>query len=180
MSVIDDFRAVCKVIPYINKGIFYSELYLFLRECHRRRVDLIIESGVKHGFSTRIIAQAYDGNVISIDREIAIKPINHKSTLIEGDSIQIIPELLERHADKRIGVLLDGPKGLKALALKDACLSHPAVKLVGIHDVARGNGERLHSHDESFRARYGRKLDEMIHTDYAAKYPNGPGLGIWT
>jgi hypothetical protein len=178
MSFFNEFKAVAESIPYINKGVFYSELFLFLRECRKKKVTLIVESGVKYGFSTQVLAAAYEGELISIDQAEAQVP--EGVTFIQGDSIQEIPKLLaDFPEDGAVGILLDGPKGEKALALKDECLNHPAVKVVAVHDVKPGNGETLHSHDAAFRRNHGKKLDALILTDYAAKYPDGPGLGIW-
>ena len=180
----EHFRRLCEGIPYINKGIFYSEMYLFLCACALDGVRVVYESGVKYGFSTRIMDKAFCGGVvISYDLDLsAIEPYNWlRTNFIEGDATDLIPKALDANGDAtRAAVLIDGPKGERALQLKDACLKYPCCKLVGVHDVAPGHGESAHSHDYAFRKQHGRELDALIQGEYALKYPKGPGLGIWS
>jgi len=180
--ILPTFRRLCEQIPYRHKGMFFSELFLFLRACDRRRVEVILESGVKHGQSTHVLAAAFWGRVISIDRTflpsfLATAPPGVQ--FVDGDATREIPRLLGFFETARVGVLIDGPKGAAALALKDACLRMPCVEVVGVHDVPRGHNERLHSHDPTFREYFGRELDSLIPAAVAAKYPYGPGLGLW-
>lgn len=181
--ILPRFRRLCATIPYRPKGMFFSELFLFLRECDRRRVDVILESGVKHGQSTHVLAAAFWGRVMAIDRVFLpsfVESAPPGVKLIQGDARCEIPRLLEAlgEAGARVGVLIDGPKGAAALALKDVCLRFPQVEVVGIHDCER-RGEYLHSHDPTFREYFGRELDALLPSEMVAKYPNGPGLGIW-
>lgn len=172
------FRQVCAQTPYIKKGLFYSEVFLFLQTCDRRRVDLLVESGVAGGMSTQLLA-ASGQTVLAIDRNFAIDP-PPGVTFIRGDARKQIPQLLEQFADRRIGILLDGPKGDAALALKDQALADPAVFVVAVHDLPANHGDR-HSHDAMFRARVGRELDALLGAHpYAQKYPDGPGLAVWS
>lgn len=173
-----EFLAVARTVPYQPKGIFYSEVFLFISACQEEGVDLVIESGVKHGISTQILARLFPDALISIDRLFEIVPPPGAQFLI-GDACVAIPELIARYTDKRIGILIDGPKGERALRLKNVCLGHPNVRVVAIHDIARGSGETLHSHDWTVQAGDAAQLDAWLEHEYAAKYPNGPGLGIW-
>lgn len=173
-----DFLGVAREVPYQPKGIFYSELYLFVSACSDHGVNLILESGVKHGISTQILARIYPGAVMSIDRSFEIAPPAGVQ-FIPGDACIALPELIARHPDHRIGVLIDGPKGERALRLKNVCLGYPNVRVVAIHDVARGSGETTHSHDWNFQTSAAARLDAWLEHEYADKYPNGPGLGIW-
>lgn len=181
--ILPAFRRLCEPIAYRPKGMFFSELFLFLRECDRRRVDVVIESGVKHGQSTHVLAAAFWGRVMSIDRAflpsfLATAP---PGQYVEGDATVEIPRILSNicPTGRRVGVLIDGPKGAAALALKDVCLRMPCVEVVGIHDLPPGHGERLHSHEATFREYFGRELDQLIPAAVAVKYPYGPGLGLW-
>lgn len=176
------FRKVCEQIPYRHKSIFFSELFLFLRACDHRRVDLIVESGVKHGGSTQVLATAFGGRLMSIDRAFLpsfLKTCPRGVQLIEGDATREIPRILGTLDGHRVGVLIDGPKGDRALALKDTCLQHACVEVVGIHDLPPGHGEQLHSHDTTFRQYFGRELDALLPAAVTAKYPYGPGLAVW-
>lgn len=176
---VEAFKRACRTVPYEAKGIFYSELFLFLQSCRGEQINLLIESGVLRGVSTRVIAEQ-TGRVplISIDRNKSIDP-PAGSEFIEGDALAVIPMLIERYADRRIGMILDGPKGETARALKDAALAHEAVRVVAIHDEPIGAGETMHSHDPDFREKFGREIDALIEHPYAEKYPDGPGLAVW-
>lgn len=172
------FLMIAQRIPYIKKGIFYSELYLFLAVCREMGVRAILESGVRDGMSTHVLSAAFHGFIYSVDREFHI-PAPGNVKFVRGDALDVIPSLLERHANSRVGILIDGPKGITALALKDACLTMPCTKVVAVHDVAPGHGERLHSFDAAYRQKVGQRLDALIPAEWTAKYPDGPGLGIW-
>lgn len=176
------FLDVCEQIPYEKKGIFYSELWAFTRFCQDFGIQTIIESGTYHGFATRILLKAFNGPIVSIDRnEVAFSSSRFTNLLLLiGESEELIPIVVEKAKDKRIGILIDGPKGPPALALKDQCFKFPNVVLVAIHDLLPGNGESFHTHNSIYRQSFGGRLDRMIKDDYAKKYPNGPGLAIWT
>jgi hypothetical protein len=171
------FAQICGRHPYRPKGLFYSEVFLVLEAFRQARVTLAIESGVKFGLSTRLLSEAFDGPLVSIDQDPCETPAG--VTFLRGDARVVLPELLERWPAERLGILIDGPKGAAALALKDACLRHPAVSVVAVHDVAPGGGETAHSQDQLFRVTAGQALDALIDHPYARKYPNGPGLGVW-
>lgn len=180
--ILPAFRAICTHIPYAPKGMFFSELFLFLRECERRDVTTIIESGVKFGGSTRVLAATFTGRVISVDQKFRAEFLAHPPAgvqLLEGDARHEIPRLLDGLSTQRVGVLIDGPKGMTALSLKDRCLTYSCVQLVGIHDLPASHGETKHSQDETFREYFGRELDALLPVEMRKKYPKGPGLGIW-
>jgi hypothetical protein len=181
--ILPTFRRICERIPYRQKSIFFSELFLFLRACDQRRVEVIIESGVKHGGSTSVLAAAFWGRLLSIDRAFLpsfVRTCPPGVQLIEGDATREIPRLLGNLEGLRVGVLIDGPKGAAAQALKDVCLQHACVEVVGVHDVARGQGERRHSHEATFREYFGRELDGLLPAASVKKYPSGPGLALWS
>lgn len=171
------FTRLCADYPYVQKGMFYSELFLFLEACWQAHVSRLIESGVKFGFSTRLLRAAFSGSMISIDREPC--PTPQGVTFVRGDAALMLPGIVAGRPFLCSGILIDGPKGDTALALKDACLRHRAVRVVAIHDLPRGHGETCHSHDPTYRHVAGRELDALIAHAYAAKYPNGPGLAVW-
>jgi hypothetical protein len=182
MIPVENYEAVCRAVPYRVKGVFYSELYLFLQACSDNDVNLVIESGVKHGMSTRLLASAWPGEIISIDRDDGIIPeVVEGVQFMEGDSRELIPMILRAYKGRRAAVLIDGPKGETALQLKAAIWQSDIVRVVAIHDLpleAVPSCHR-HSHEPSFRTSVGRRLDAFIAHDYARKYPNGTGLAIW-
>jgi hypothetical protein len=173
------FAEVARAVPYVRKGMFYSEVFLFLQHCAQARVDCVIESGVRDGISTRLLHGAFRGEICSIERrrEVAA-PV--AGAMVYGDACTVLPALLAGpYLHRRVGILIDGPKDGVALALKDTCLAYPATQVVGIHDLPPGGGETAHSFDEAFRATAGDPLDALIVDPYREKYPRGPGLAIW-
>jgi hypothetical protein len=173
---LDRFEEICRAISYRRKGVFYSEAFLFLQSAERWDVETIVESGVKYGMSTSLLRAAFDGEIISIDKEggpiYAIEDVD----FIHDDSRHVIPHILATR--KRVAVLIDGPKGLEALRLKDSCLGFRSCLVVGVHDTPAAAGQFRHTHDPSF-VTLRERLDRFIPEHWRRKYPMGPGLGIW-
>lgn len=179
MITADRFADICRALPYRNKGMFYSEVFLFLDACANHGIDLIIESGVKHGMSTALIAAAWPGELISIDKDSgALAPVRGV-TFLHGDSRVVIPAVLAESQGRRVAILIDGPKGAEALALKNHIWPAREVRLVAIHDVPSRADSTRHSRDPEFRRHVGLFLDSLIKHQYSVKYPDGPGLAIW-
>jgi predicted O-methyltransferase YrrM len=176
---VEEFAARTADVAYVAKGMFYSELYLFLERCERARVNYIIESGVRYGMSTRLLAAAFDGRIVSVDLDRTITP-PPRVEFHNADARDFIPALLRTSAKgDRIGVLIDGPKGKDAYALRDFALTARRVRVIAIHDVKRpGHGEQEHSLDPAFRAR-AHMLDARIPPIYRRKWPDGHGIAIW-
>lgn len=176
---VEEFAQATAAIEYVAKGMFYSELYLFLTCCEAARVSCVIESGVRYGMSTRLLAATFPGHIISIDRERTIEP-PPRVEFREGDAQVLVPALLKRAKPRdRIGLLLDGPKGKHARPLRILALATRAVRIVALHDQPRrGLGERWHSMAPVFRARAA-SLDDRIPLRYRRKWPEGHGLAVW-
>jgi hypothetical protein len=181
---LERFADICRANPYRHKGMFYSEVFLFLQCCANHDVDIIVESGVKFGMSTALLRAGFDGVLISIDKDGVAPPIKDV-IFFQGDSRKIIPQVLLEFATQRVAVLIDGPKGSAAVALMWDAMRWECVRLVGVHDLPRASEsnaaavETQHSHDPYFREVMGNQLDDLIQHDYRRKYPNGPGLAIW-
>lgn len=172
-----NFFTIAAATPYRPKGVWYSEMFLFLNACLNHRVSLIIETGVRHGMSTSLLSatRAY-WRVISIDRSFQIEAPDGVE-FVRGDAEALVPTLVLAEADERIGVLIDGPKNEAARALKDRCLEFPAVRVVAIHGTLRDQGEAMHSHDP--RCDVYRSVDRFVDAEARAIYPKGPGLSVW-
>lgn len=175
---VEQFSEVVASVDYRSRGMWFSELYLFLSLCAAAGVDLIIESGVRSGTSTRTIA-ACGLPLIAVDvKRFFIDP-PHGVSFVHGLAQDVIPTLLTQHRDRRIGVLLDGPKGpIAGVGFVPVCLASSSVRVVGCHDVRRGHGESHHSHEPAFRA-MAAGLDTPIPKMIRRECPNGPGLGVW-
>jgi hypothetical protein len=172
-----EFDDIAAANTYRPKGIFYSEMFLFVQACLEARVTLVVESGI--GISTSLLSAVDRWPVIAVDRsETAVAGSSPAGVqFVHGDAQTLVPHLIATCGHTRIGVLIDGPKGMQALALKDACLMYQAVKVVALHSPTRGYGETSHSHDPEWAAN--RVLDRFIPDEFRERYPNGPGLTLW-
>jgi hypothetical protein len=66
---LERFADICLANPYRRKGMFYSEVYLFLKRCEAHDIQVIIESGVKFGMSTALLRDGFSGHLVSIDKD---------------------------------------------------------------------------------------------------------------
>lgn len=175
-----EFTRLTAGIAYVPRGMFFSELYLFTMRCLEHGVERIIESGVRNGFSTRVLRALWPGCVQSVELRPLRCPADLQAVIIQGDGRVLLPALVTAHGSTPVGVLLDGPKGSKAIGVRDALFgAHAHVRVVGIHDYPSGHGEAIHTTDPAFR-REAAVLDAGIPDAVRALYPLGcPGLGIW-
>ena len=97
-----------------------SELLMFLALCLENRIELVIESGRKEGFSTEMLCSVGDWRVESVERHIVAEAderlasyYGNRLTLRCGDGRLLVPILSDPH-NKRTAVLLDGPKSTGA------------------------------------------------------------------
>ena len=129
-------------IQYQKDGIFPSEMIMFLSQCKKHNIDLIIESGIKYGYSTDVLLKYTDCSLHSIDinlLDITKRKYenNRRIKLYEGNSKQIVNNIIENNPSKKIACLIDGPKGVNACYIGRNALVYKNVKFVGIHDVAK-------------------------------------------
>lgn len=173
---VSEFDTVTAGIAYVPKGMWPSELYLFSEVCQKSGVNWIIESGVRNGFSTRMLRALWPGCVQSVELKPTLSPIDLRETLIGGDAMTVVPRLVAERPTARIGVLLDGPKKARGVALRNRVRMLDPVVVVAQHDTAKGQSETLHSWDVRDKDRAA--LDGRIGHG-ANKFPNGPGLALW-
>jgi hypothetical protein len=168
-------------VTFAERGMFFSEVYLFVNACEAAGVTQIIESGVCHGVSTRLLHALYPGRVVSIEADPSRLPAFFPYPLVIGDGMVLVPHFVRQYADRRVGLLLDGPKNRRAKLLRDQCLREaPHVRVIGIHDEPMGRGEVLHSLDPQFRSAVGATIDARVPQATRGKYEAGaPGLAIW-
>jgi hypothetical protein len=140
----DVFRLLAEE-PYEPRGIVHSEMALVLAECQRLHIDIVIESGRARGQSTYILGKYLPWvEVHSIelrcgpDEEFAQRRLAglKNVTLYEDDSVVLIPTLA-RMKKRRTAILLDGPKGEKAVSILEQCFKLPHVLVGFIHDMRR-------------------------------------------
>lgn len=122
--------------------IFYLGLVRFYN------INLIIESGVGLGFSTRYLidfSDKFNVKTISIDlnkndlyvkeRNIHFKK-NSMSSFVEGDGFLKVAELVKKNQNSRIALMLDGPKNLEAICLHYlSCFINNNVVFTFIDDI---------------------------------------------
>jgi hypothetical protein len=134
--------------PYEPRGIFNSEMAAVIAMSLAEGIDLFVESGRSRGHSTLLLAKhlstadiaihSFDRdrneNALYSEKKLAGLPNLH---LHYGDSRLLIPAFIAANRDRRIGLLIDGPKDRKAIALLSDCLIQTdAVKIAFVHDVA--------------------------------------------
>lgn len=168
------FQRATAHLAYVPKGVMFSELYLFHRACLETGVDAIAESGVANGLSTRVL-RALGWAVTSFDKDARFVPKDLRDVVTIADGRQAVPAWVAAHRSQRLGVLLDGPKGPKAAAVRDWCLTQPQVRVVAQHDSRAGLGETLHSRDPQFAS--ATVLDKTIPANAPVRAAHG--LGIW-
>lgn len=136
-SILDDLLSL-KILPQ-GGGILFSEMLLFFAVCKLRGVQHFVESGRRNGYSTQIIAswcRKHGGQLESVEHdpipdvdEALRREYSDVANLVQGDGMTVVPYL----SDSRSGVLLDGPKGLRALRL----LRSIDYRVGAVHDVHR-------------------------------------------
>ena len=152
-------KFVAKVDPFsvtfakVHRGALISESFAFCVMCELFHVKYILESGIYNGQSTSVFARYFmhdDIIVHSLDiviRQDMLKRLQRylsDSIIIENAQSQLrLPELIGLYDKGKIGVIIDGPKGIAALQLAMKCIEQYNVAFVAIHDVyADINGYR--------------------------------------
>lgn len=191
-SIIESFKTKVLPFPYIQNGILLHEALTFCAACVSSKVDLIIESGIAGGRSTEIYAKFFNIPIIGVDnasiygieRFLSTRTRLNKYTnvsIFNGDSFNIIPDLLDAYNNKTIAVHIDGPKGENAKILANYCLKQSNVKFVAIHDTCIPNWyHKLTEYNNVFYSDHPEIISKYRHLDTDSKDPNinGGGLGI--
>ena len=141
----DKFVAHTPIDQPIPHGIRRIEAFIFLALCDYFKTQMILESGIFNGKSTRIFARSVPlQKVTSIDVDIkkdVAKELSCFSNLdiLQADARTLIPYLLRQASLLRTAVFIDGPKGTTAMRLAVQCFQcYPCVKVIGIHDMRLG------------------------------------------
>jgi len=159
---VDRFRTIAG--GYEERGVLHSEMLAVCSAFEALGVDVVIESGRCRGQSTRILAEFFAGAPTKVVSVELVRDANADFAetrlggygnveLLYGDTERMLPELLERFRGRRIGLLLDGPKGVAALSLsRRAFESSPDVAVSCIHDMRIDFPQRAAAADYPFRA----------------------------
>lgn len=135
---------------WVDGAIYPCEMVYFLARCQQLHINMIIESGRQNGYSTKILAEYGRLNktdIYSIDYEsdpamaqrcrayLSGYPELH---ILKGEASILLGRLLAQRSDKRIAILMDGPKSFWAISLVFASVHNKALKIAGQHNLVRG------------------------------------------
>ncbi len=139
---------------FVERGILHSEMLAICATAADLGLDTIVESGRFQGQSTLVLAEwgrRHGVEIVSLERlrdanavfaEGRLTPYDNVR-LVYADALRALPRVLETLTDRRVGVLLDGPKGGPAVQLiLDAFQRFPNVRAGWIHDMRLGSPQR--------------------------------------
>jgi hypothetical protein len=160
-------------VQYRSKGIFPSEALLFYCLCHHHDTEVVVESGRAEGYSTEIFIRSefevysfdYGHHNCTRDEELIDIPSSRRINFYHMDAClpNALPKVVQSiHDNGRIpAVLLDGPKGNKALSLGRGLINqisffaiHDCSPNQSIHDKVLGLGGWITT-DEGWANNYG-------------------------
>lgn len=174
---VGEFEQLIRDIPYDRKGIPFSEMFFLYACASSVSPGQILESGRARGQSTHLLALCFPRTpIVSFElaplspdvpiAEARLKGFSNVS-LRFGDASRMLPQLA-RPGDI---VLIDGPKGFRALRLVLRLLRMGKPAMVFVHDCSKGTVERrflakhipgaFYSDHHAFLGAYAR-LDEQI------------------
>jgi hypothetical protein len=139
---IDKFKNILP-IKWTERGILISEGLLFCSMCDLYNIDYILESGTYNGFSTEIFAKYFPSKqIITIDvntKEEAKKRLDEYDNvmMVKGDGRFSIKNIIQKNPKWKIGIFIDGPKGIDAVNWGKRFMNYQNVRFVGIHDCHR-------------------------------------------
>lgn len=145
-------------MKYHRRGVLFSEAFAVCALSDLADIDLLIESGIANGVSTEIFAKYGIKKIIGVERaekekeqEMFLstqKRLEKYSnvSLIQGDSFSVLPKLLRENADKKVALVIDGPKGKLACKLLKKCMSFKNVVFGAIHDQRKREMDKFFTH----------------------------------
>lgn len=150
-------------------GIMPSEMLAFCALCRDQGVEVVIESGRKHGYSTEVLARCLWACEINSIEQSPIAASDARLDfdnlyLVTGSGLSLVPQVTPHRRPS--AVLLDGPKGHAAIALLNQVADR--IAFGAVHDLCAGNEARLacagrdvwYTDDPEFVAEFGH-LDEF-------------------
>jgi predicted O-methyltransferase YrrM len=142
------FRAIVHQLKYENRGVCNTEMFFIYATVDALRPQRILESGRARGQSTFVLAECFPAaQVISVefdatsaDASFAEARLKDRPnvTCLFGDSRELLPQQLQE-GDV---VVIDGPKGFRALRLAFNLLRTGRPSVVFLHDFAAPTAER--------------------------------------
>ena len=142
------YIALTSGLPHAKKGIRHSELLFFYALAARQQPARIIESGRARAQSTLVLSRLFPhASIVSVEADPNSADVAMAAERLRGcanvdcrfgDSIRLLPELLEPGDI----VLIDGPKGFRALKLALRLLRTGHASAVFVHDLWLGSTTR--------------------------------------
>jgi len=153
---------------YPHFGIHKHHIIFFLALVKFFKIEIIIESGIGPGHSTKHIIQfcnQYKINSISIDwsnnfydDKKTIDFIDRDfSKFVKGDGFIEVIKQIEKNKNKKIALLLDGPKNIEALSLFyscnlisnniEFCLLDDVIENSNTHEILKKNNNYFYLYD---------------------------------
>ena len=133
-------------------GMLPSEAVAVLAAARAARITHFFESGVSYGQSTEFFCRTFETwhprvHFAGVDRDerkllksttARLHQRNHTVELVRGEAKAFLTKQLRALSnDNRVGIMLDGPKGLDALQLGENLMkAYPQVAFFAIHDVS--------------------------------------------
>lgn len=147
-ELITPYRAMMLDLKGEHRGVCKTEMFFVFATAAPSNPGQILESGRARGQSTYTLAKCFpSARIISVENEAGtpdavfaeerLKELTNV-TCLYGDSRQLLPRYLQK-ADV---VLIDGPKGFRALKLAFNLLRTGLPSVVFIHDFSRHKPER--------------------------------------
>ena len=133
---------------WVSRGILMTEGFAVCAAMDLYNIDMLIESGICNGHSTQMWANYNeDISIKAFDHKLKIATKNRLShlkniSMESGNSVAVVPEVVRNNKDKKIGIFIDGPKGVVALKLAEECYKYDNVAFVAIHDLSIALGLR--------------------------------------
>lgn len=173
---------------YPPNSIFLSEALVIYSLCKEFNINLLLESGVFRGGSTRIWSKVLSNiqiKCIDILESPRHKPIVEKLSqellshgnieFIIGDGNIELPKLIKENPKKNIGVFIDGPKDEEGFILCNKTLEYDNVIFSSLHDFSSFNNDKCFSSMNNIKFR--KEIGDIDSTHpQIQKYPEGPGL----
>jgi hypothetical protein len=145
---IDEFERSLAGADYESKGVLFSEMLFVEVGIRLMKARRVVESGRARGQSTLVLAQrlpglpivSYEFDPHSPDVPVAgARLAPYPAVALRfGDATKALPPLVQAGD----AVLIDGPKGFRAVRLALALLAQGGCEAVFVHDMCVGTLER--------------------------------------
>lgn len=181
------FREATAGMPYIRRGVFWSELLAFSALARHAGAWEVIESGTGLGFSASVMAKTI-GPVYTYGLEPSPWLDGERPAYVYFEQADSLPCLGSAHEE--CAVLIDGPKNEKSIEYAKV-VEHSSAAILGVHDVQKGSTARRlmeeafptawYTDDMDFVMRYGhmdRECLAMAAGRGKTFVTHGPTMGI--